>query len=385
MEFAFAITIQGRSAMTDQNEQRKRSSNFELLRIITMILIVASHFTSLGKFQFSNETISINRLWIQFMTMSGKIGVNVFVLISGYFLIDSNKYKTEKSVRMWFQIFTYSIIAFVLFVFIFKSADFSIKGLIKSVFPITFRGGWWFARAYFVLYILSPFINRFLHALNEKEYRRLLVVVTVMWCIIPTCTGQTLESNELLWFMYLYSLIGYFKIYKNNIDISGSRCIVLALISVMITFASVIVFDIIGTRIRFLADHALFFSGMQSLLTVITAMLLVVGFSKINIGYKKHINVVASATFGVYLIHENNYIRPFLWERLFKNASYTDSNLLIPYSIAVTLLVFVAATIIELARKNLIENHSQKLFLLVATKIDRVIDKIQSIRLFKEN
>ncbi len=371
--------------MTGLNEIKKRTSNFELLRIIMMILIVASHFACHGKFGFSEDTISINRLWIQFTTIGGKIGVNVFVLISGYFLIDSNKYKTIKSVRLWFQIFTYSIIAFGLFVCIFKSADFSIKGLIKSIFPITFRGGWWFARAYFILYILSPFINRFLHAMSKKEYQRFLIVITLMWCIIPTFTGQSLESNELLWFMYLYSLMAYFKMYKNEINIGGSKCILLAMLSVVITFASVIIFDIIGVKIRFFADHALFFYGMQCMLTVLSSVLLVIGFSKINIGYKKYINIISSATFGVYLIHENSYIRPLLWEDLFKNASYTDSNLLIPYSIAVTILVFITGTIIELLRKNLIENHSYKLFSFVSNKIDGAVDRIQSIKFFCED
>ena len=370
--------------MTDLNELKKRTSNFELLRIIMMLLIVASHFASHGKFEFSNETISINRLWIQFITIGGKIGVNIFVSISGYFLIDSSKYKSIKSVRMWFQMFTYSIVAFGVFVCFLKTADFSIKGLIKSVFPITFRGGWWFARAYFILYILSPFINRFLHAMDKKEYQRFLIIMTSMWCIIPTITGQTLESNELLWFMYLYSLIAYFKIYKNEINISGSKCICFATINMVITFTSVIIFDIIGTKIRFFADHALFFYGMQCMLTVISSMLLVIGFSKINIGYKKYINIISSATFGVYLIHENNYVKSFLWERLFKNASYSDSNFLIPYSIIVTLFVFVMGTIIELLRKNLIENHSYRLFSFVSNKIDGAIEKIQSTKLFRD-
>ena len=367
--------------MTSLNEVKKRSSNFELLRIIMMIFIVASHFSSLGKFEFSKETISINRLWIQFMTIGGKIGVNVFVFITGYFLIDSNKFKTTKLVRMWFQIFTYSIIAFGLFVCLLKSADFSTKGLIKSIFPITFRGGWWFARAYFILYILSPYINRFLHTMSKKEYQRFLIIISLLWCVIPTITGQVLESNELLWFMYLYSLIAYFKKYINKINISGSKCILLAVINMVITFTSAIVFDIIGIKIRFFADHALFFYGMQSIFTVVSSLLLFMGFSRINIGYKKYVNIISSATFGVYLLHENSYIKSFLWEKLFKNASYADSNLLIPYSIFVTLTVFIMGIIIELLRKYLIENHSNKLFSYVSNIIDGAIDKIQSTKI----
>ena len=61
----------------------KRESNLELLRIIMMILIVAHHFALHGGFDYPKEVVSLNRLWIQLMTIGGKLGVDVFVLISG--------------------------------------------------------------------------------------------------------------------------------------------------------------------------------------------------------------------------------------------------------------------------------------------------------------
>lgn len=46
-------------------EVKKRESNFELLRILAMVMIVISHFAAHGGFDFPNTEISINRLWIQ--------------------------------------------------------------------------------------------------------------------------------------------------------------------------------------------------------------------------------------------------------------------------------------------------------------------------------
>ena len=65
----------------------KRQSNIELLRIVAMLLIIAHHFSLHGGFVFSTASITVNRLWIQFIQIGGEIGINVFVLISGYFLI----------------------------------------------------------------------------------------------------------------------------------------------------------------------------------------------------------------------------------------------------------------------------------------------------------
>ena len=66
-----------------ENINNKRQSNIELLRILAMILIIAHHFALFGAFGFSETAVSINKLWIQFIQIGGKIGVNIFILISG--------------------------------------------------------------------------------------------------------------------------------------------------------------------------------------------------------------------------------------------------------------------------------------------------------------
>lgn len=62
-----------------QNKNSVRQSNIELLRIIAMVMIVGHHFAVHGwEGGFPYPSISVNRLWIQFIQMGGKIGVNVF-------------------------------------------------------------------------------------------------------------------------------------------------------------------------------------------------------------------------------------------------------------------------------------------------------------------
>lgn len=97
-------------------ELAPRQSNIELLRIVAMLMIIAHHFVVHGGFEFSTDTITANRLWVQFIQMGGKIGVNIFVLISGYFLISTPTVKLEKVLKLWIQIFTYSFLIFIIFV-----------------------------------------------------------------------------------------------------------------------------------------------------------------------------------------------------------------------------------------------------------------------------
>ena len=93
----------------------KRQSNFELLRIVAMVMIIFHHFAYHGGFVWDFSTITIEHLWYNLIIMGGKIGVNIFVLISGYFLI-LNKDKIvnlfRKMLKLWGQIFFYSLLFF---------------------------------------------------------------------------------------------------------------------------------------------------------------------------------------------------------------------------------------------------------------------------------
>ena len=77
-------------------------------------------------------------------------------------------------------------------------------------------------------------------------------------------------------------------------------------------------------------------------------------FEKLNIK-SKTINIISSATFGVYLIHDNLNISPYLWNEVFQNNSYGFSEYLLLYSFLVILSVFVVCVTVDLARKYLLE------------------------------
>lgn len=355
-----------------------RHSNIELLRIIAMIMILAHHFSIHGGFELSADVISVNRLWLQFIQIGGKIGVNVFVLISGYFLISSKSLKINKVIKLWIQIFMYSVLIFLLFI-ILGIEPFEIKELIMSCFPITYSQ-WWFASTYFMLYLISPYINKLLNMLDKREYQRLLMLLTICWCIIPTLTAQSFQSNGLLWFVYLYSLAGYIKLHNPKTNIKSTTYILLSILVTILTFLSATFFELLGMKVAFFKIHATFFHTMhyemQRIPIVVISVLLFVGFLKINIGYKRIINLVASATFGVYLIHDNRHVRPFLWETVFKNASYSESNMLISYSLLVIAIVYIICTIIELARIYLLEKHYIGLLNYLANVIDDYKEKL---------
>lgn len=367
--------------MNEKSMQDKRQSNIELLRIVAMILIVAHHFSVHGGFEFPASSVTVNKLWIQFIQIGGKIGVNIFVLISGYFLIDAKNVKISKILKLWLRIFTYSVILFLVFVLT-GVEPFQIREVIIRIFPVTLSH-WWFPSTYFVLYLLSPYLNKLLKSLDKNAYQKLIVLTTVCWCIIPTFFESSYQSNNLIWFMYLYAVAGYIKLHITNINISNKKCIIIALILTALTFLVTVGLDFIGIKVPIAIKYTTYLYGMQTLPIMLISLFMFLGFLKTDIKYSKAVNTLASTTFGVYLIHDDGFMSKFLWHSIFKNATFSNSAFLIPYSIAVIIAVFLGCALIEFLRMRFIEKHYTKLVDRISDNISKYIDKFFSLKAFK--
>ena len=116
---------------------------------------------------------------------------------------------------------------------------------------------------------------------------------------------------------------------------------------------------------------------------VLTALFLFLGFKNLHLGQKKSINFVAAAMFGVYLIHDDNYVRPFLWNTLFHNSDRADSPYLILYAFAEIVLVFAACAVIELVRIWVLEKQYMRVVRPIAKWIDEKLDRLFHWKLFR--
>ena len=342
------IIDQTRPDQTRPDQHIARNSALELLRVAGMLVIVAHHFAVHGGFDFPANTITLNRLWQQFIFMGGSLGNDIFVMLSGYFLVKSPGLNYRRLFNLWFRMFFYSVVIYCLFT-VSGLEVFSLKQALKILMPVT-KSQWWFASTYFVMYLVHPYMNRLLHSLSREDYLKFLKAIFFYWCIIPVLTNSDFGANATINFMCLYCLAGYLRLHAE--DYGSRKYILYGLAFVGVNFLSVIALDIAGTRHPYFAKMSSYFLGMMRPFTVLAVLCLVIGFRSLNIPSSKIINVIASATFGVYLIHDNRYVRPFLWVNVFRNASFQESSHLIPYSIAVIMIVYISCTVIELLRQK---------------------------------
>ena len=143
---------------------KHRDWRFELLRIIAMFLIVATHFYAADNWSIHTDP-NLSRTWASAahdsLAMFGQIGVSFFILISAYFLAFNKKKPIPRLIRLWIQIFIYSAGIFVIYALLRRTPliptnlreEISPNMVLTSFFPITFNA-YWFMSAFCVLILL---------------------------------------------------------------------------------------------------------------------------------------------------------------------------------------------------------------------------------------
>lgn len=189
----------------------KHKYGIDLLRIMAMLMIVAHHFSLHSGMSFDKG--SMESLVLSVMALGGKTGVNIFVLITGYF--SSGKIRKEK-VGSLFGCATMYALPLTAIAVLTGSVAFSKKLLFKATFPLLFGEAYWFIVTYLELYILIPLINKVVQSIDEVTYKRYMIVFTCLLCLIPSVVGRFIQVNDfsynsLVWFVYLYCLGVYLR------------------------------------------------------------------------------------------------------------------------------------------------------------------------------
>ena len=170
----------------------KRERNCEVLRTVAMFFIVVYHCLTHGvgdgyEFSSTSPICLTNALSSDLMLVFSSIAVNLYVMISGYFLVDLN-FKASRIVRTWSVACFYSFIIALLFMTL-CLIPFNLLSLFKSLFPISFDA-YWFVTQYIGMLILSPFLAIMVRNLTYRQYFALLIAGAFICLAIILHIGQ---------------------------------------------------------------------------------------------------------------------------------------------------------------------------------------------------
>jgi len=360
----------------------KRDSNFELLRIITMFVIVAHHYvvnSGLMDLITKENVLSGHSIFYLLFGFGGKMGINVFVLITGYFMCKS-QISVRKYVKILVEILFYNVVIYFIFLLT-GYTTFSVKDLIKTIIPFYYIGTE-FLSTYLVFFWFIPFLNILIQALNRRWHMILIGLGILSGSFIQTFFFMPNAFTYMGWFMVLYFIAAYIRIYPNQYTDSlkwsrKSFCFML-----IISYSSIIVSAIVWSK----TDHIFpyyFVTNSNKFIGILMAVTMFLYFKNMKIPYFAIINKISSAVFGVLLIHANSdAMRSWMWRDVCKNVSMFDSNWFIVHAIVTVILIYVICTIIDLIRINVLEKYFMEWFdkheweRKINRKFNKLVDKI---------
>ena len=379
----------------------KRQVNFELLRIIAMLMIITLHYLDKGGIlptwiQEVDRPLggiaSVPELMAMFLEAFCLPAVNCFVLVTGYFgLHNINKSVPFRRIgKLWLTVIFYSVvIALLCLAFDFTGGfDIDLYFAIDTVFPVLTKQ-YWFATSYILLMLFAPFLTRGMEQLSQKDYQLLLAVLLgyfslartiVFFYWFPLDTG----GYDVLWFIVLYLLGGYIARFGIPFASTAGKAAILyaapaALIPVVILALRYV--NIATGSFESVTDNAYSYNHVLCVLSSLGLFSLFRAMgSRAAAGHPAEgedsdantvaagemnsracakpegmlprlIRLFAPAVFGVYLIHEHPLLR-YRWPEWFHTEDFAGSVLFPLHWILTVLTVFLVCALIELLRQK---------------------------------
>lgn len=342
----------------------RRESNMELLRIVSMFMIIVFHCTIKSGFQIQ-AGFSVNKLILKCFWMLGELGVNLFMLISGYYMA-KGRFKWKKLVRLLVEVQVYHWGILWLGSRLGVCELVGRKAHFLAFFPVI-TNQYWFVTAYLLVYILSPFFNLLIGAMDQKTYRRFLAVALGLFCVIPTFFGffyNTTESllyyNRMIWLSIMYFLGAYIYIYMQKDEKQKEnrrKYVTLTLCSAAVMAVSILIIDrFIGFFAAVGTTECAYFWPPNTIPMVFLSVGVFGLFRSLRLSYHPAVNALASTTMGVYMLHDGRLV-PWIWRSVFCCAAYQDSPYLAFRILGAAAAVFAAGAAVDLLRGAL-EKHT---------------------------
>lgn len=328
----------------------QRNSNIELLRMVSMFMIILHHYCNAIAPYLNIENDTFNTLIVQFFTIGGKIGVDVFFLISGYFMIQS-KMKLKKFFHVVRMCVFYNLMVCV-FMYV-LGYSYPVKYFFYMI-PFLFDLNTSFVANYLLIYLITPVLNAGLNNITRKQYHILLGVLIYIFTIQESILFQN-SWQYFGWGITCYCIGAYIRRY--NIDKFGRiNYGVYYLFSYLIVFALILCVDFIPLFKKIFSNWGFWVTNAHKLSIIVPSILLFMSFLKMNVNYKSWINMFASATLGVLLLHANNAIqRDWLWYELIEVKKYVGSNYLVLHMFLSSVLVYLICVLIDVIRQKTIK------------------------------
>ncbi len=352
----------------------ERQTNFEFYRIILMVLVVAHHFVvNSGVMNAISYDFSARRALLYLtLGMWGQSALNGFALISGYFMCNKN-ITAKKYARLLAEVMFYRLAASAAF-WATGYDPFTWKALIKTLIPVTNVKDS-ATQAVLVAYLCIPFMNRLLHALTKKQHLLLLFLFGFVFTFCSTFSFMTFAAEYIPWFCAVYCIGAYIGMYPGKMIKKRELWGLAMLLTMVVSFASVL--NCVNAKL----SPYIYMNEPYKVFPLLNAVFSFLFFGSLKLPHSRAINKVASAAFGVLLIHTAGApMRRFLWTDLLQvtKGYWLSAPLMLAHVAGCIAGVYVVCTVIDLLRSRFLERPAFLLWDKAAPAAKRVWKKLDA-------
>ncbi len=367
--------------MSDTKEKKNRltppgarETNFEAYRIILMLLVVMHHFVvNSGVMTAISYDLSARRALLYLTVgMWGQSALNGFVLISGFFMCNKNV-TAGKYARLLAEIMFYRLAIAAVF-WCTGYEPFTAKALITALLPVTNVKDS-ATQAVLVVYLCIPFLNRMLHALTKKQHLLLLLLAGFIFPFCSTFKFMTFAAEYSPWFCAVYCIGAFIGMHPGKMYRKRELWGLAMMFSMVISFASVL--NCVNAK----NSPYIYMNEPYKVLPLLNAVFSFLFFGGLKLPYSRAINKVASAAFGVLLIHTAGApMRRFLWTDLLKVSKgyWLSAPLMLAHVAGCVLGVYIVCTVIDLLRSRFLERPLFRLWDKAAPAAKRVWNNLDA-------
>lgn len=363
------IKTDKKAAVNPQAENTTKSgrlANLELLRCIAMMMVIVLHFLGKGNLlpALNGQNMEIEGYAAWLLESFCIVAVNVYMLISGYFLCTSS-FKLSRLIGLWFQIAFYSIGFGLIGAFsgILTETPFDTHYILTLVFPVS-MGHYWFLTAYVYLYLLLPFISGAVKQMNRQQLQWSLALLFFAFCLLKSILPMRLEMDSMgydcLWYLCVFLAAAYMRRFGVPFLERKGRGLLMYIICCLAIFAGTT-----GLRAIYLQTGSFglmlkMFLEYNHILPFLAAAGLFAAFAGLRIQGRiaAFVTRISPYTLGVYLLHENIGFR-YSWQKWFGCAEVNSIPRLLLSTLSAVICVFCCGILIDMLRSILMKGmHS---------------------------
>lgn len=359
-------------------KEKTRETNIELFRIIAMFMVVVTHSIQHSYLLENSQISNINFIIVDFTKILTGICNACFIIISGYYMVNS-KFKLQKVLSLWGKTIFYSIILYVIYNLVISKNSY----VYESFFPITL-GHYWFITAYISLCFIAPLLNYFVKKLTKSQFKYLIIVITILYGIIgPFFNPSYIFEGGFANIIYIYLIGAYIRLHvtiKKEKQYYLLKYIIIILATAILSIMLSIYCSKINDNDPMFKIVYTFKDGLHkvsNIFLVLATINLFLKFKTTTINSKiisKLITFISPSVFSIYIIHENICNRNYIWNSIIKLNKYIDSNTLILHIIIASMCVFLISLIIDLIRRGMY--YSIKQIPYVKERINKLNNKM---------